>query len=193
MPDKFEDELTAATTIATNDFIRVMQEISGVLESRRISRANFITWLNSVLALGVVAKSAMVTKSANQTIANATTTTLTWNVEQWDNDAIHDNVTNNSRLVCKTAGKYDISLGVIWGSNNTGIRQLVIIKNGTTQLRGVIFVNNNSGEDQNQISCKANLAVNDYVEAQVYQASGGNLDVQGNRIDTDFSMTQVAA
>lgn len=123
-------------------------------------------------------KSCRVTRDAPQTIANVTFTPLAFNVEAWDTDDIHDNVPNNSRLTCKTAGNYLIIASLAWAAGgNSGYRLLCITRNGTGNRISQDFKITN-------LECGVTtfalypLAVNDYVEAEVYQYSGGNLDVQ---------------
>ncbi len=118
-----------------------------------------------------------VAKSTTQSIANATITTLTWDIENFDTDAIHDTVTNNSRLTARRAGKYVIFMNVIFSSNNTGGRQLLIRKNGATQLWSNFFANTLGGQDQLLTATIADLAANDYVEGQVWHSAGTPIDV----------------
>lgn len=123
---------------------------------------------------------ARVTHSTAQTISTGTgVTTLAFNTERWDTDTIHDTVTNNSRLTCKTAGKYLIGCHVTFASNATGSRAAFLMLNGTTYI-AITRENTDTGSGFTTcIECTTvyDLAVNDYVECQVQQSSGGNLDV----------------
>lgn len=78
-----------------------------------------------------------------------------WDYELYDNDNIHDNVTNNSRLTCKTAGLY--AVGAVLPSSSagyiTGLR-----KNGSTLIAG------NYTYYGVTFSAIVNMAVNDYME-----------------------------
>ena len=47
---------------------------------------------------------AVMRKTANQSIPNATLTAVTWDLEDVDTDGGHSNVTNNSRYTAQTAG-----------------------------------------------------------------------------------------
>lgn len=121
--------------------------------------------------------SARVYHNANQSISSVGVVALAFNSERFDTDNIHSTSTNNSRLTCKTAGKYLIGGSVDWASNATGQRQLLIRLNGTTYIapNGVTPV---SGDTTKQgISTLYSLAVNDYVELTVFQTSGGSLNV----------------
>ena len=118
-----------------------------------------------------------VTKSTTQSITNATVTTLTWDVENFDTDTMHDNVTNNSRLTARRPGKYVIFMNIIFSSNNTGGRQLLIRKNGTTHLWSNFFANTLGGQDQLLTATIADLSANDYIEGQVWHSAGTAIDI----------------
>jgi len=120
--------------------------------------------------------SARVTHSVNQSIADNTETALAFDTEIFDTDTIHDNVTNNSRLTCKTAGKYLIIGEAVFASNTTGHRRIVLYLNGTTQFAIQRWDNSQGVGVEMVVTCLFNLAVNDYVELRVYQNSGGALN-----------------
>lgn len=56
-------------------------------------------------------------KSANQTLNASTTTTITWDTEDQDDEAMHDNVTNNSRITFPRAGVYRVEAQLLTGVN----------------------------------------------------------------------------
>ena len=121
---------------------------------------------------------ARVYHNANQSIPNATPTFLAFNSEFFDNDGIHDNVTNNERLTCKTAGKYLVIGQVRWNSIAGGRRQIGILLNSTE----VAFAESGSIPDTEHrpiqiVSTILDLAVGDYVRLRVYQSSGDALNV----------------
>jgi hypothetical protein len=111
------------------------------------------------------------TKSADQPIADNTVTAVTWDQETYDNDVMHDNVTNNSRITIKTAGVYVVSFaGRFPGRADYSYVMAKFRVNGAGfhaeqagYLGGVGF----------QVSMSTTMqykfAVNDYVEAYVYQ------------------------
>lgn len=141
---------------------------------------------NNMLAL---AAGARVYHSAAQSIANTTTTVLAFDSERYDTDVIHDTATNNSRLTCKTAGKYLITAHIDWDGAVAGARSIQILLNGTTIIAADFDASIGAGGMQQSISTVYALAVNDYVEVQVFQSSGGALEV--NRVDAyspEFSM-----
>jgi hypothetical protein len=126
---------------------------------------------------------ARVYHNATQSIPNATDTTLNFNSERADTDVIHDNVTNNPRLTCKTAGVYYIVAGIGFASNTTGRREVFIRLNGATQIASAILPAASGVITRiPPIGTLYPLAVNDYVEVIVNQTSGGalNTDVGAN-------------
>lgn len=122
--------------------------------------------------------------SVNQTITNATFTALALDSERFDNDAIHDPVTNNSRLTCKTAGKYQITGQIAFANNSTGLRIASIRLNGVTYISEADLSASVGTESEFIVTTLYDLAVNDYVELIVYQSSGGNLIVE--HVANDF-------
>lgn len=155
-------------------------------------------FLNGVGSFAVPAysnpdKSARVYHDAAQSIPNATWTSLAFNSERFDTDVIHDTVTNNSRLTCKTAGKYLIIGLAFFASNGTGARHCKLTHNAATIIA---YTTSNANAATGVIvafSCIWDMAVNDYVEFAVYQDSGGALDVSSaSALSPEFMMIKIA-
>ena len=134
----------------------------------------------------------MHTNDAVQSIANSTETNLAFNQERWDTDAIHDPSTNNSRLTCKTAGKYLITGNARFAGHVTGERDLIIVLNGTTPIGETRVASLGANPTYVQVTAIYDLAVNDYVELAVWQNSEGALDIQvtGNT-SPEFMMAKI--
>jgi len=132
--------------------------------------------------------SAAVNKTANQSIPHATTATITFDNEEWDTDNIHDNTTNNGRLTCKTAGRYFVFALLAFEDNVTGDRIASVKKNGITELMLFCLGKDAFGRWRAAMTTVADLAVNDYIELQVYQDSGIALNVT---TDTRFGMMRM--
>lgn len=115
--------------------------------------------------------------NANQAIPHASATVLALNSERYDTDNIHDNVTNNNRLTCKTAGIYLICAMVYWGSQTAGFRSLVINLIGTGYIAASTMNPSVSGNRAQAFSFMYQLAVNDAIEIQAYQTSGAAMDI----------------
>lgn len=138
---------------------------------------------------------ARVYHNANISIANNTTTVLPFNSENFDTDNIHDTATNNTRLTCKTSGKYQITANVAWALG-TGGRRGVNIK-----LNGIAFnyiasqesspQPDNVGYAVQNVTTLYNLNVGDYVEVEVYQSSGASLNIQASNYTPLFMMAKV--
>lgn len=116
--------------------------------------------------------------NANQSIANGTVTAIAFNSEAFDTDTMHDNVTNNTRITIKTAGKYLIVGIVGFEVNTTGYRDVAIIKGGATYLGRVIGLPVAAVQTTVCVSNIADLVVNDYIELYASQTSGGALNVR---------------
>jgi len=122
------------------------------------------------------------TKTANQSTSNLTLTTISWDSENFDTDAFHDNI-NNSRITIPSgkAGKYLFTSIINWNTNATGYREVRFTKNGTAQSYANIAATP-AGEAGTVITQILNLAVADYVEIKAEQSSGGALDVKSYSI-----------
>ncbi|MHB8085404.1 MAG: hypothetical protein ACYDHZ_06240 [Dehalococcoidia bacterium] len=140
-------------------------------------------------------KSARVYHNADQTIANNTLAALAFNSERWDTDNIHDNVTNNSRLTCKTAGKYLIVGNANFAANATGRRGIMIRVNGTDYIaiQQFMAVSDSGASTGASISIVYSLAVNDYVELVVKHLAGADLVVTYTALySPEFMMIKIA-
>jgi hypothetical protein len=132
--------------------------------------------------------------SANQSITSGTETTLSFNSENFDNDTIHDNATNNWRLTCKTAGKYLVYFTFEFAANATGERYAYIRRNGTTamayDIRQAVSASLPTTLDKARV---LDLAVNDFVDVIVFQNSGGALNVSAAGVYSPvFGMVRAA-
>ena len=135
-------------------------------------------------------------KSANQSIANNTTTSITFNTEQFDTDGFHSTVTNTERITIPVgkAGKYLIIGQLAYASNSTGNRYISLNKNGTIDFGRVNVAAFNGDLTWVIASIVLNLAEGDYVYINADQNSGGSLNAYGADINvTTFSATFLGA
>lgn len=135
---------------------------------------------------------ARVSHNADQTINTGATTYLAFNTERFDIDAIHDTVTNNSRLTCTRTGKYVITANVAFSGNATGVRWLIIQLNHMTGIATA----RQSAVDTNdiflEVSTIYDLVAGDYVEVEVYQTSGGDLLIKSySEVSPIFTMHRI--
>lgn len=128
---------------------------------------------------------------ADQSILTSTWTVLALNQERWDTNVIHDLSTNNSRLTCKTAGKYIIVGSAAVDSFVNVIWYLRITLNGSgTQL---VRCNSNMKYHNMAISVLYNLAINDYVELWIFQDSGASKNARAiPNFSVEFAMQLIA-
>lgn len=139
-------------------------------------------------------KACRATHNANQSINTSTDTWIAFNTEVFDTDTIHDTVTNNGRLTCKTAGTYLIVAQVSFAFHATGRRAAIITYNAARTLRAILQVPAVSTDNERTdmvVSCILQLAVNDYVEVMVAQTSGGALLVLSLDWSPVFSMVRI--
>ena len=138
---------------------------------------------------------ASVYKSASQSISNATNTLLTFNSENFDTNTYHDTSTNTGRITVPSgkAGYYNLQAIVAFAAGAVGLRQIVFFKNGSVLNYGVQSAATTASENISNASYVVSLAVSDYVEAYVYQTSGGAINVLGGADFTTFSATYLGA
>jgi hypothetical protein len=118
-------------------------------------------------------------KNPQQAISNNTTTALSFESENFDTNAFHNNSTNNSRFTIPSgkAGYYLVTASVAFAASSTGIRSVYVYKNGANANYTSQVVSAASVYTISNINYTINLAVGDYIEIFVYQNSGGSLDV----------------
>lgn len=108
------------------------------------------------------------------TVANNTLTDLPFDSEQFDQGAIHDNVTNNTRMTVGKTGVYLITGSVGFSVTAGDIRQLNIKVNGT----GVVFKQEAAtaagGGRFMTTAAILYLTAGDYVQLETYQNSGSS-------------------
>lgn len=141
----------------------------------------------TALAFLLAPPEAIATNVAGTSIPNNTLTLVPMATEDVDtgtsyDGAMHDNVTNNSRVVATTAGRYLIEARIAFAANATGRRVISVRKNaagnpaGGTQAFAVAAANPGVSD---LAVCKDSvyqtLSANDYLEVFAIQASGGAL------------------
>lgn len=132
-------------------------------------------------------------RTSDQTIANNTWTKYQANIEDWDTNACYDNATNY-RFTPNVSGKYLVIFSYRIREAGAGQAQAVVYKNGTSAIQGL-------AEELSSVYSKVYTAIGivdmngttDYLEAYVYQSSGGNLDTLSSSAHFDqFTAVKVA-
>jgi hypothetical protein len=101
----------------------------------------------------------------------STGTTIAFGAEDFDDDTMHDNVTNNTRITIKTPGTYMIGANVA-GSATTSTLGVKLQLNGTTMIAsgGGGYANNGGSS----VVTVRTFALNDYIEVIAYANSANN-------------------
>ena len=149
------------------------------------AQATGLKWATA--ASGSTFAGCLLTNSANISLANNTTVTLTWDQEVLDSDAYHSTSSNTSRITIPAgkAGKYLVTSKVQYTSNSGGRRIVQIKKNGS-DLWDFESADPGSSELQLQGVAIIDLTVGDYVETTAWQNSGVSLNAQNG--STRYSM-----
>lgn len=147
-------------------------------------------------ASGEESVSAKACFTSDQSIPDNANTVIDWNSEQFDTDDIHDNITNNSRLTCKTAGRYIVQGQISWAASATGRKEIFIRLNGVTDVahykERIDDGTDTSETSWMQVHALLNLNVNDYVELLVFQNSGVAVNAVSDCNTSWFGMTRHA-
>lgn len=115
---------------------------------------------------------------ANQSINNATPTTLAFNSERYDPYGMHDTASNNSRITVPIKGIYLIGTTVSFASM-TGIVQCQIQHGGATLIAiNKLYIS--ASVPHCNVNTVYEMGAGEYVEVIVVQSSGGALNCTTN-------------
>lgn len=141
-------------------------------------------------AHGNANRGALALKTTNQTISDLTATTITFNSESYDTDAIHDNSTNTGRLTVPVGvNAVRLVAQVDWNAIPTGA-QITIYKNGASTYDGrpSSDLANTSASGHSIVTPVLYVTGGDYFEVVVVHSSGASREVLGTAGLTWFSM-----
>jgi len=114
---------------------------------------------------------------------SGTAQVVLFDTEVYDVGGMHSTVTNTGRITVPAGGGglYGIGGHVRFAANATGMRELIIRINGTTQIARSSTPNSGATDEARvTIYTEYELVAGDYVELQVVQTSGGALNYIGN-------------
>lgn len=119
---------------------------------------------------------ALVTRATVQAISNSTVTQVIWDTETFNTDLYHSNITNPTRLTARSAGYYVVGFNIDWtNAGSSGNRIAWLVKNGTTQLPCNLTIS--GGQLRYNGNTIVFLNAGEYIEVNVFQSSGGPLNI----------------
>lgn len=131
------------------------------------------------------------TDAGAQSIPNDTLTAIDFDTENYDASAMHDTVTNNSRVTIGEDGNYLIIGVVAFASNAVGYRQIGITINGGTDDVRMATAPANGTLASIMIAEQINLSAGDYIEIFVRQTSTAALNTSQFGETPHFSVTKI--
>jgi hypothetical protein len=171
--------------LAAGDYIEILgwQDSGGALALRG-SNAKTHLAIHLVASGKTVTPYAKAYRAAALDAADGAWTLIPFDAEIADNDGIHDVGADQSRMVCRTAGVYAVAAAVELAPAAGGNRILSVLKNAAGAWSVGARVAESSVPAQGTLNPRliaadfVELAVGDYVEAMVFQNSGGPLAIQ---------------
>lgn len=139
-----------------------------------------------------------VTRTAAQSINDNTVTAVQFDAERFDNDTMHDTVTNNTRITFTTAGAYLVGFHGLFAAANDYVRCFAVLRlNGVTEIaRGPQVSTSTAVQAQVAVETMYEFDAADYLEALVYQdnsaAAARNLEQSADRTP-EFYATRLGA
>lgn len=133
------------------------------------------------------ARGASVSRDTNQSINTGAWTAITLDTanatELYDTDGIHDLVTNPSRFTVPAGvNKIEVAANASFAANTTGVRGIRVTKNGAVFSSTATNMTNalTAGATTLQVfTGQVDATPGDYFEVEVYQTSGGALNLVG--------------
>ena len=131
---------------------------------------------------------------SDYSISNTTYTVLDWSTEDYDTDAFHDTSSNTSRFTIPSGknGKYLVTFWCGWNNASAGLREVAIRVNGSAVTNAGTPSSSANGT-ANVFSAVLNLVATDYVDARVWQNSGGTLGINGGSLYSRFQISYLGA
>ena len=116
-----------------------------------------------------------VATTTSQNISQNTWTALAFDAETFDDETMHDNSTNNSRITIKSAGRYLVTGSALYNAlNSTGQRMAAIYVNGALYSYGMSRSNGGGATNVEliQVCDVIDVDADDYVEFYTQHTSG---------------------
>ena len=189
-------QTTASTTASLNVTTGSTMAALNVTTGSTMAALN-VTGMSSLadLQVAAAAPAVRVSNSANIAVGDASTTRLTFNTDVFaSTSGMHSTATNSGRLIATSSGIYCITGTVTWAPNSSGLRQARILINGSSfaTIQTLPSASGTFNTDQNITTIYRFASSGSYAELEVYQNSGGSLNVlsAGDHSPT-FAMTKL--
>ena len=131
---------------------------------------------------------ASVRKTGTQAVSSVAST-ITWDSEDYDTDAYHDNATDNSRLTAPETGYYYVTASLQFGT--AGFTNIAIKKNGSSQIVDQAHALSLGANHRYSVSCIVQLNAGEYVTCTAVNTGSGN--VVNTDTATVFQIFQIYA
>jgi hypothetical protein len=129
--------------------------------------------------------------NTTQSITTGTDTAVAFNAEFQDSAALHDTVTNNSRITIPTGegGQYLFTASVEFASSPTGQRKIMFRIGGSSDV-ALVTVDAAAGSQPTRLTTvyQYQASAGDYLEVFVSQNSGGSINLAATPL---FSATRL--
>lgn len=177
LADRTDPTNEMAQAAKSGDILYVSSGVIGA-DSQLVIDGNLATFYHSLS----VPYGARAVKTTNQSISDATATSIDFNTEadSWDVNALHDTSTNHEKIVLDQDGYYMVVANVTFASNATGNRRLYVELNGKDG-GGTSLAQSNSRADTGAAHGLTSTLMRHFVSGDtlactVYQDSGGALN-----------------
>jgi len=127
--------------------------------------------------------------SGNQSIANNTATTVTYNTEVFDIGSDFNNSTY--KWTVPETGKYLINVRMAYDSSADFFSSFQIVKDGVGDMFSV-QMGHDEASDTITGSLVLSLTVSEVYYVQAYQSSGGAVNLIGNHQNSEFSVFKLS-
>lgn len=134
----------------------------------------------------------LVTGSSDQSITNATWTDIVWNVDLSDPNDMHSSTVDNENIYVRTSGWYEVKAQVSFDPVAAGKYLCKLLKNNTTIDRTTVTEQapTTAGPATLITSIIVYAVTGDYFSSQVYQNTGGAVDLNVN--ESHFSVKLIS-
>lgn len=138
-----------------------------------------------IKSVGGSPHSCLLTRSSAQVTAQPITTggtvkAVLWDTETQDLTGLHSTASNTDLITIAVPGIYLVTANIEWQGNVTGLRQVLIVKNGASVSNGDLRTPPSGNNFEMAYSRPLRLAAGDTLRVNVFQTSGVSLDVTAN-------------